>query len=92
MKLAIDNQISLSVVEGLKRTHEVVMWSGDKQDEVWIEDALDLGAEVFISPDLDVPNYLDRINSDAHWIDVPQNLPRNKQLNFIISKLNGLRK
>ena len=92
MKLAVDNQISLSVVEGLKETHEVVIWADDMQDEDWIDEALDLGAEVFISPDLDVPNYLDRVNSNAHWIDVPQGLPKKRQLNFLIEKLKGLTK
>lgn len=94
MRIAVDNQISLSVVKSLKKKHDVVLWAGDRQDEVWIDEALALGAEVFISPDLDVPNYLDRINSPATWIDVPQKLPTKNQLAFLLDALarHGRRK
>lgn len=92
MKIAVDNQISLIVVDKLKRDHQVVLWAGNQQDEEWIEDALDRGAEVFVSPDLDVPNYLDKIDSDAIWIDIPQGLPKGKQFDFITKALKGIGK
>ena len=86
--IAVDNQISLRVVEKLKRKYKVVVWAGNKPDDVWIEEALDLGANIFISPDLDVPNYLDKLNANwTKWIDVPQKMTKEKQYEFLLKKL-----
>jgi hypothetical protein len=91
MKLAIDNQISKYVVQRLKQHYEVVRTAGNDPDEIWLNDALDLGADVFISPDLDVPNFLDKAKADdAVWIDVPQKLSIEKQFTFLMKKLKGL--
>ena len=91
MKLAIDNQISKYVVEHLKKDYEVVRTAGNDPDHIWISDALDKGADVFISPDLDIPNFLDKENADwARWIDIPQGLGYEKQYKFIMEKLKKL--
>lgn len=87
MILAVDNQISLRVVEKLKIHYKVVIWAGNDPDEVWLEKALDLGADVFISPDLDIPNILEKIAPYATWIDVPQHLSKEKQFDYLISAL-----
>lgn len=89
-KLAVDNQIGKNVIRKLERHYEVVLTAGDKADEDWIPEALDLGANVFVSPDLDVPNFLDRENDPAIWIDVPQNLSGDAQFTFIMKKLKSL--
>lgn len=93
LKLAIDNQIALLVVQQLKRNYEVVMIAGDLPDVVWIEQALDNGATVFISPDLDVPLYLDKNYEDFGliWIDIPQGLRASGQLAFISKKLSEIK-
>lgn len=89
--LAIDNQISLTVVDLLEQHYDIAIWAGEAQDEQWVEEALDTGANVFISPDLDIPNLLDRYGSDAKWIDVPQNIGSEKQYDFLLKKLKAIK-
>lgn len=90
--LAIDNQISLNVVNQLKKHYDVALWAGTKADEDWVDEALALGATVFISPDLDIPNILDRFGADdVLWIDVPQNMPSGRQFEFLMSRLKKVR-
>lgn len=92
-KLALDNQVSKKTIEKLKTHYEVVFTSGDLADEIWIEEALALGANVFVSPDLDIPNYLDRFNVDnVYWIDLKQKLKSDKQFRYLRSKLCNLEK
>lgn len=88
--LAIDNQISKRVTDKLSIYFKVVMWAGDKPDEIWVEEALDLGANIFISPDLDIPNMLEKLESDAIWIDVPQGMPSNEQYIYLNKILKNI--
>lgn len=87
--LAVDNQISTKVVEKLERFYKVAIWAGDKSDEEWVEEGLNLGANIFISPDLDIPNLIDRLAPDEGiiWIDIPQGMARDKQFNYIVSQI-----
>lgn len=89
--LAIDNQISLRVVDRLKQHYEVVLWANTMSDEDWVDEALCRGANVFISPDLDIPNLLDRVAPDVRWVDVPQGLQRDKQFNYLMNQLKNLK-
>lgn len=58
--LAVDTQISHKTVRELSRHYEVVVVAGQSfSDEDWVEDALSMGANVFVSPDIDIPNLLD---------------------------------
>lgn len=93
MKIAVDTQISLSTVDWLNENNfEVVFKAQNESDEEWIEKALDLGANVFISPDLDIPNYLDKYypNAGYKWIDVKQGLKKEKQIKYLTKRLKGL--
>lgn len=84
MKIAIDRQISPKInLPG----HEIILWAGDEDDEVWIQRAVERGAEIFISPDLDVPNILDANNYEGHWIEYPQNLKKEKAEKYILNQL-----
>ena len=67
MKIAFDTGVSNAEVGRLIRLgHEIVCVAGRAEpDETWIERALDLGAEIIFSDDLDVPNYLDRCGYDG---------------------------
>lgn len=87
--LAVDNQISLRVVEKLKLHFKVVLWASNAPDEEWVDEALSRGANTFISPDLDIPNILDRVAPDVRWIDVPQGLKQDKQFNYLMGQLKG---
>lgn len=91
MRLAIDNQISRLTVDKLRRKFEIVIAVRDEPDEYWVDYALSNGADVFISPDLDIPNLLDHFDSDAAWIDVPQNLRGYRQFDFIMKAIGKLR-
>lgn len=85
--LAIDNQISKTVVDQLSQHYEIALWAGDMQDEEWVDEALVMGANVFISPDLDIPNLLERLDPTVFWIDVPQSLPKAKQFQYLMDKI-----
>lgn len=90
IKIAVDNQISHKVVQQLKdKNFDVVIWAGDKSDEEWVYTALGLGANVFVSPDVDIPILLDTILPEEriHWINIPQGLKSKNQLKFIIRRL-----
>lgn len=92
MKIACDCQISKRTVELLKANKfDVVFRAHREPDEVWIEAALDLGATVFISPDLDIPLYLDKSEIEYKWIDVKQGLRSSQQFNFLVKRLNKIK-
>jgi len=93
VKIAVDNQVSKDCIDELNKHYEVVLCAEDMMDETWLELAFELDVDLIISPDLDVPNYLDRMNSDIKWISLPQNLRGIRQfkyLNKIIKKMYGL--
>lgn len=85
--LAIDCQIGLKVVEQLKQHYEIAVYASDKADEDWVNEALEYGANVFISPDLDIPNMLDQLNDSSIWIDVPRGLNKPNQFDYINAKI-----
>lgn len=92
MKIACDCQISKRTVELLKASKFDVVFRAHKEpDEVWIESALDLGATIFISPDLDIPLYLDKAEVEYKWIDVRQGLKSSKQFSFLVKRLNKIK-
>ncbi len=92
IKIALDNQVSKDVVKRLSSYYDVVVWAADRSDEDWVDEAMTLGAQYFISPDLDVPNLLDRYGyDDVFWIDLPQNLKFDSQFDFIRKKIKGLK-
>jgi len=88
IKLALDNQISRKAAQEIREAgYDIVYHARSESDEVWIENALTKGATVFISPDLDIPNYLDRRDVDAAWIDVPQGMSGDTQSSFIVKQI-----
>lgn len=87
MKVAVDNQISKDTIDYLKRNNiDVVFSAKDEHDDIWFESALDLGAEIFISPDFDIDRLCERYN--VKYIELPQNLKTHKVNKFIMKKLN----
>ncbi len=68
LKIACDNQVPDRFIPKLRRHgYDVVFLAEDQADEDWVNEALCLGAEIFVSPDLDIPNLLEK--TDAVWID-----------------------
>jgi hypothetical protein len=94
IKIACDNQISKRTVDKLEIRFEVVLRADNEPDELWIEKAIDLGANVFISPDIDVPLILDKNypDLDYHWIDVKQGLASKDQYAYLLSKIKDIQK
>lgn len=74
MRIAVDTHVSINAIEALKNTgFDVVTIAGiGEDDESWVSRALSAGAEVFVSSDLDIPNLLERYDSMAIWLDLPQ--------------------
>lgn len=94
LKIAVDNQISYNAIYGLKnRKFDVVLWAGDMSDEDWVDKAIGLGANVFVSPDVDIPILLDRMLPDEkiHWIDIPQGLKSKDQLRYLLTQLKTIK-
>jgi hypothetical protein len=72
-KLAIDNQLGHKEYCELKSAgYDIIVEAGDRADEDWVIEAIDKGVDCIISPDLDIPNMLEREYSDALWIDYTQ--------------------
>ncbi len=92
-KLALDNQISKDTMRKLKDFKvNVVYRASNESDEVWVLNALNNGANVFLSPDLDIPNLLAQYDVKANWIDVPQGLKGGSQVHYICNQLLRLKK
>lgn len=90
MKIAVDNQVSKQCIDSLNRKHEVILCANDRADEEWVELAMDLGVDIIISPDLDIPNYLDKANSDIIWIELPQGIKGHNQFDFLIKAIGKI--
>lgn len=86
MNIAVDTQVSDSAVTYLREKGFNVIFKANREpDEVWFRDALDMGADVFVSPDWDISFLCNRYN--VRWIRLKQNL-RNLEIGrFIESRL-----
>jgi len=92
-KIALDNQISKETTHKLRALKvDVVYRATNERDEVWVLNALNKGANVFLSPDLDIPNLLAQYDVKAVWIDVPQGLKGVDQVHYICNQLLKLKK
>lgn len=90
MLICLDQGIKQSVIVRLDSLgHEVVrVAEHGESDEDWVYDGVAMGAEVFVSSDLDIPNLLDLYGSKAHWIELPQG--KINQLNFILKEIKKI--
>lgn len=73
-----------------KHGFEVVVYAEDRMDEDWVFDAIGAGAEVIVSPDLDIPNMLDKYNVDVDWIDYQSH--RKDRFEVTLKELVRIRK
>lgn len=93
IKLAFDTQISKKTAHEMRMAgYDIVYHAKNEPDDVWIENALTKGATIFVSPDLDIPNYLDRMDVSAAWIDVPQGMSGDMQFSHIARQILRLLK
>ncbi len=93
IKLALDGPISRKAAQQLRsQGFEVVFHARHEADEVWVPAALNKGANVFVSSDLDIPNLLDKEDTNAIWIDMPQFIGGVDQAGYIISQIIKIRK
>lgn len=88
-KLAVDVQISKRAIRELQAAGYSVVYQAKnaQKDPDWIEQALTKGANVFVSPDLDIPNYLDKRDVNAAWIGLPHGIDGEMQSGYIIKRL-----
>lgn len=90
VKVAFDTQVSRRAVEAAQDNgFNVVYWAGHTHDELWFREAMDRGAEVFVSPDWDIAVLANRF--DKTFIKLPQNLGKGKLVDFVVNQLVKLR-
>ncbi len=91
LKVALDNQVSKMTRAKLERIgFEIVVFAGHDHDEYWFQKALDLGVDVFVSPDIDIVNMASREN--RHVIQIPNGIGGEKLHIFILNSLKKYRK
>lgn len=93
MKIACDVGVSNKTIEFLKKEGFDVVYKADHNtpDEIWFYEALDLGADVFVSSDIDIAILVDReYECNLSWVDV-QNKPYKEANGFLLKRLNKLK-
>lgn len=91
LKIACDNHVSLENIERLKfMGYSVVFRAWHETDWSWCNEALEKGANVFISCDWDIEFFCNTNN--ASCIRLPQNKGGKAQLNYITNRLKKLKK
>lgn len=91
MLVALDNNCPMWTIQALeKEGHTVVIRARHEPDEVWMDEAVAGGAEVFVSNDLDIANILDRWNVDGAFIELPKRLSGGALVRFIVTSINAL--
>jgi hypothetical protein len=90
MKIAVDNQISkLNVKQLINRGLEIVYRADDQFDNIWFNEALNFGAEIFVSPDFDIDQLCEKYK--VLYIRLPQNISGlclNDFIEMEVKKLN----
>lgn len=76
MKVAFDvNYADVAMGHVARKGHEIVcVAQTGEQDELWLERAMNKGAEVVFSRDLDIPNIIQRMRWPALWLEEIRNL------------------
>lgn len=86
MNIAVDTQIGFQAIKHLEsKGYKVVLRATDEPDHIWFEDALDLGAQVFVSPDWDISFMCNRVGVD--FIMLKQGLRDHRIGEFIEKRL-----
>lgn len=90
MKIAVDTQVSDSAIDYLSsRGFKVVFKAYNEPDQIWFRDALDMGAEVFVSPDWDISFLCNQYN--VKFIKLKQGLRRIEIGMFIEDRMKKKR-
>lgn len=91
IKIACDNHVSINNIEKLKTIgYTVVFRAWDESDFQWCNNALDKGANVFISCDWDIEFICNQNN--VFCIRLPQNKGGKAQFNYITAQLKKIKK
>lgn len=84
--IACDNHVGNRTIEKLENHgHKIVLRAGDIRDEWWFEEAMDRGADIFISADWDIGILCNRYNKD--WIQLPTGVGGDAMARFILKEL-----
>lgn len=91
MQVAFDNQVPRKAIDAV-RSHgfEVVLHAKDQSDREWFEDAMHMGAEVYVSADWDIDFLCNKYNKK--FIRVPQGLGGGRLVGYVVDQLNKIRK
>lgn len=88
--LAFDVSVSPKVIELLEQKFEVAYRAHEAEEDLtWVNEALERGANVFISSDIDINTLLSDLAPWTVWIDVPQRLSGKSLYHFVVKRLGG---
>jgi hypothetical protein len=86
MLIAVDNQIPYAAVQMIEaRGFHVVVRAKDQADKVWFEKGVELGAEVFVSPDRDIFHLC--CKHGKKWLKLKQGLRGIEVAHFVTKRL-----
>lgn len=86
MDIAVDNQVADMAINYLEnKGFRVVFKAGHEPDNMWFRDAIDEGAEVFVSPDWDISFLCNQYN--VKFIKLKQGLRNIEIGRFIQDRL-----
>jgi 2-keto-3-deoxy-6-phosphogluconate aldolase len=85
-RIAFDTQVPRQAIQAAESSgHTVVYWAGAEHDELWFRQAMDMGADVFVSPDWDIAILAE--NHNKKFIRIPQKLGGQELVAFIMKRL-----
>lgn len=92
IKIAVDIQIGKIASDELERVGYTIVYKAraSEPDIEWVHNAVNNGATILISPDLDIPDLLDKNNINAAWIGLPQGIGGLDQAEYIKQKIARL--
>ena len=90
MNIAVDVGVSEKTIAALQGTGFKVVAQAEQgeDDESWVIRAINNGADIIVSSDLDIPNLLDRYEYPVVWLELPQG--KINQYNFIVKTIKNM--
>lgn len=91
MRIALDNNCPFITIEWLERAgHEVVYLAKEEPDEVWVDYAIQRGAVIYFSNDLDISNLLEKWDESATCIELPKNMNGLELARWITKRMKAI--
>lgn len=86
MRVAFDTQVPSATIKAAEGCgHQVVYWAKDEHDEWWFREAMERGADVFVSPDWDIALMANK--NGLGFIKLPRGIGKSRLVDFILNRL-----